>query len=526
MRSLNVLLAVLVSVCIGLGVLELGLRLIPAFAPPAKLVQFDSVTGWSKIPGKSITRRVAGEKIRFETNEHGLRDDAGVGPGKEAGTFRVLMLGDSFVQGYTVNRPDLFVDQLEGWWKSEERRVDVVNAGTEAWSTDQEVAWFLANAKEYEPDLVMLFPYENDLFWNGQPAYETGQQKPLFPTEGAYEPRELTKKAQRSWLSQAATVGFARITLGWLQLKLKGPPEMRPEFGVLLNTPPPGYDEWVARTRNALAILRDACKHIGARLIVCPIPSKSAVDPVEREFFRTWDMGLNGLPDDQWSPDRPVNQFRDLATGLGIELVDPRAALAAATKQATEGKEKLYFEGKVEWHFNAHGNKVFATWLHDELDRLEVFPPEHAARAQGAIPPHPTSGGVPAFLYVFACLWAFLGTAYCVTYPKEPKGRGVLSVGAMLGAVFTIVLGGGKLVGLLHHTWVPWIAGGFVVVVLGFVAWKLGRRLGTVLELLRSFTLRGHWYLMPLVVVLLTIGSLLVVAASSPLIAPFIYTLF
>ena len=59
-----------------------------------------------------------------------------------------------------------------------------------------------------------------------------------------------------------------------------------------------------------------------------------------------------------------------------------------------------------------------------------------------------------------------------------------------------------------------------------FVAYKLGRRLGTIAELLKSFTLRGHWYLMPLVVVLLSIGSLLVVAASSPLVAPFIYTLF
>jgi hypothetical protein len=62
--------------------------------------------------------------------------------------------------------------------------------------------------------------------------------------------------------------------------------------------------------------------------------------------------------------------------------------------------------------------------------------------------------------------------------------------------------------------------------VLGFVIYKLGRRVTTILELLRSFTLRGHWYLMPLLVVLLSIGSLLVVAASSPLIAPFIYTLF
>jgi hypothetical protein len=66
----------------------------------------------------------------------------------------------------------------------------------------------------------------------------------------------------------------------------------------------------------------------------------------------------------------------------------------------------------------------------------------------------------------------------------------------------------------------------FVAGILTFVLYKVGRRVGTILELLKAFVLRGHWYLMPLIVVLLTIGSLLVVAASSPLVAPFIYTLF
>jgi hypothetical protein len=96
----------------------------------------------------------------------------------------------------------------------------------------------------------------------------------------------------------------------------------------------------------------------------------------------------------------------------------------------------------------------------------------------------------------------------------------------MLAAVFTIVLGGGALVKMLPPSIASWVAGGFVLLVLGFVTYKLGRRIATILELLRSFVMRGHWYLMPLLVVLLSIGSLLVVAASSPLIAPFIYTLF
>jgi hypothetical protein len=523
MRALNVLLACLVSVAIGLLALELGLRLIPGLAPQPTLNRPDPVTGWSKVPGKSVVRRVAGERIRFQINEHGLRDDPGVGPGKEPGTYRVLMLGDSFVLGYTVERSELFVDLLEGWWGSEERRTDVVNAGTEGWSTDQEVAWFLANGKAYQPDLVLLFPYENDIYWNGQRAYENGIPKPVFRPDGQFEPWQPAEPRERPWLASSATLQFLQRTAGWLRGQLEGPPPLRAEFGVLLTQPPAEYEEWCRRTEGALRALRDGCSFIGARLLLCPIPSKSAVDPEEREFFRTWQRGLAGLGEDQWSPDRPVNLFLELARRLGIEALDPRSALADATRS----RGKLYFEEGVEWHFNGLGNRVFASWLHAELDRREVFPPEHRPRRPGALPePEVASGGVPAFVYVLLGLWALLGTSFCLSYPKEPRGRSFLLVGALLVLVFAIVLLGGALLRLIPHSYAPWIVASFVSVILGFVAWKLGRRLATILELLRAFTLRGHWYLMPLVVVLLTIGSLLVVAASSPLIAPFIYTLF
>ena len=87
-------------------------------------------------------------------------------------------------------------------------------------------------------------------------------------------------------------------------------------------------------------------------------------------------------------------------------------------------------------------------------------------------------------------------------------------------------LGVGALVGSLPPTAGRIVLMGLVIALLTFVAYKLGDRIGTILELLTAFALRGHWYLMPLLSVLLTVGSLLVVAASSPLVAPFIYTLF
>ena len=133
---------------------------------------------------------------------------------------------------------------------------------------------------------------------------------------------------------------------------------------------------------------------------------------------------------------------------------------------------------------------------------------------------------MPGWMVLFAILWVLLGTVYGRMYKEEPAALGFVKVGTLLASIFLIIMGGGKLVSMMPPSLGPFVVAGFVLLLLGFIAYKMGRRIGTILELLKAFTLRGHWYLMPLVVVLLTIGSLLVVAASSPLIAPFIYTLF
>jgi hypothetical protein len=247
-----------------------------------------------------------------------------------------------------------------------------------------------------------------------------------------------------------------------------------------------------------------------------PIPSHSAIDPEFAPRFAK--QALGGLPASAWSADKPVDTFLRLAGEVGLESVDARGALRAAHN----ADEPLYFS--VDWHLNPAGNRALASFLHSEVDRLAWLPAARGASSDAAATTSPKPR--PKWPFVFAGLWIALSALYFGSYPKERDWKAPLKVGAMLAAVFAIVLGAGKLVALVPAANSGFVLATFVVVVLGFVAWKLGRRIGTILELLRSFTLRGHWYLMPLLVVLLSIGSLLVVAASSPLIAPFIYTLF
>jgi len=525
MRALNVLLAVLVSLLLAAAVLEGGLRLL-GLGPRTSILHYDSKLGWSKVPGLATTRRLAEGTVDIAINELGLHDDPMSNPAKPANTFRVLMLGDSFTQGFTVGREELFVDLLEHWWRAENRRADVINAGTEAWSTDQEVAWLLEHGSAFQPDLVVLFPYENDLYWNGEPLYvQRNTPKPLFKQDGTLESRALDDIGPPPWGDRFATTLLAKPLWG------EGPdprhffnPDggsklLLKEFAVVLNQAPEFLSGALERTQGALIAMKKKCDELGARALVVPLPSHSAIDPNFRERFGADTLGV---PADRWSPDKPVDTFLALAAKAGLDTLDPRSTLRA---HATNGRE-LYFSR--DWHLNPDGNRALAKFLHDEFDQRGLFPEGHRAPTGSPVPmPEvPKHKGPPTWIFVLAGLWLALGTLYARSYRDEPAWRAYLQVAGMLALVFGIAIGGTHLIGKLP----PTIAFVLIVVLVGwlllFILYKLGRRLATTFELFFSFTRRGHWYLLPLVVVLLSIGSLLVVAASSPLVAPFIYTLF
>ncbi|MBL8857311.1 MAG: hypothetical protein JNL28_02245 [Planctomycetes bacterium] len=525
---MNVVLCFVVSALLALGVFEAGLRVLGK-GPTPSINQFDPVTGWSKTPLAQAERQTGEFHVHYAINALGLRDDPMTSPAKPAGSTRVLVLGDSFVLGYTVERADLFVDQLENWWQAEGRRVDVVNAGTEGWSTDQEVAWFETYGAAFEPDVVVLCPYENDLYWNSQTYYRRFP-KPRYTPFGDRERAVLTDPGPRRWYeSTAIGATWTAMQDRPLTWTLDGKARLNMEHAAYFLSPPEFMKEAIARTRGALVALKAACAARGAKLVMAPIPAKVSVDPRAREYlsealnprsftqrlqiWRDWPV----IDPASWSPDQPVETFLALAKDVGIHAVDARPYLREKFKDG----RPLYFQS--DWHLNPHGNRAFAEFLHDEIDRAQLLP---AATIQAAMPREIVEPPRSAALYWFGGLWLALSALYAFTYRDTPWWKAMLGVGALLGLVFGIVLGGGALLKLMPAKYSTALLVLGVLALFGFIAYKLGRRITTTLELLRAFTLRGHWYLLPLVVILLTIGSLLVVAASSPLIAPFIYTLF
>src|SRR5262245_8633491 len=411
MKVINVLLAIVVSLLVAAAVLEVGMRLL-GMGPQPTINQFDPRLGWIKKPNSSAHRKTGEYDVTFTINALGLRDDPMDSPRKPAGTYRVLVLGDSFVQGYTVERANLFVDILESWWKAEGRNVDVINAGTEGYSTDQEVLWFLDHGKDFQPDLVVLCPYENDLYWDSQPKYDR-YPKPRFEPTGEVEQRQLVDPGSPSFLS--------KLAVGKILLLLSHPPELFSPGGpknvklpmewvcYFANDPPP-MAEVKARTRGALLALKKRCNEIGAGLEVALIPNKACI---EKGAKATLDDKIGAAGG---SADTPVDTFLALCKDVDLPVIDPRASFRDDVPTAKDGH--LYYQ--KDWHLNPEGNRAFARVIHDEFDKRGVFP---AALAAAHTAPMPIPADPPAsfgVVKVFALLWALLSLGWIATYRKDP----------------------------------------------------------------------------------------------------------
>lgn len=544
MQRFNAAFTVAILVLMLFGAMEAGLRLMGA-GPQPTIHRFDEQLGWSKIPF-ARSHRVSREfDVRFQIDGLGLRDDfagqekpqdaawtaaresfladhpaADRSPKRGDNRRRVLVLGDSFALGYTVDRDELFVDLLERRFKAEQRAMDVVNAGTEGWSTDQEVVWYARHGQLFDADTVVLCTYDNDLWWNSQTKYRRFPKPRFAPFVPGRPPLQeqlvLQDPGERTW--------FESTAVGSLVANLRDPmptwsPDGKARFDMessayFVEPPAEAVQAQVfERTAAALKELERLCAQNGATLVVAPIPNKAAVVAEAEGRF----MAKFGELQDKVRPDQPVETVLKLCRQLGLNAVDARPALRAA---AAEGAS-LYYDS--DWHLDPSGNLVYAKFLYEELDKRGLLAPPLKAAEFPALPARPFRYGPFA---LWALLTLVLGTVYRRLYRDETALASYAKVGALAALVIGMAIGGSKLVAAIPPPWSMIAVLVLVAAIVTFLLVKLGPRFGTVAELLAAFTRRGHWYLMPLVVVLVTIGSLLIVAASSPLVAPFIYTLF
>jgi GDSL-like Lipase/Acylhydrolase family len=367
----STLLLFMAAVAIGLGLAEFALRALDRPRHRPAHVLCDCPYLYEQNPA------------RPDVGPQGLRDRKFAIP-KPPGVFRVLALGDSVTWGVNVPAPQTFAKVLEQLLAGRRQRVEVVNAGVLGYTAYNELQYYRAKGRIFEPDLVLIAFCMNDvvdpeLHWS-----DTPREVPEVPLE-AIPNREYHATHVRALLGPSLPF-IGRRSYLLRRLERLGDPRARPEwregrFVTIAGRRWPTYltqeddlgiqvltdyesPEW-RWLRRIYARLDDAVTADGGRLVVLVMPLSYQLE--------------DGYPF------KPEREFARYCRETGVACVD---ALAPLREHRDEGVfPPAGGDGGDIWHLTTRGHEVIARTLERSLTAAGLVPPARMAD-------HPLSASV------------------------------------------------------------------------------------------------------------------------------------
>lgn len=166
-----------VAACLAL--LELGVRIYSSLWFPRMMI-LDDRLGWKHAGGVSrVFSDEDSHRFIVTQNSYGHR-------GKQysfqrtVGKHRVLILGDSFTEGVHVSDDEVFSAQLETLATD----IEVINAGIGGYGTVQQYLYLVSEGLRFNPHLVLLMFFDNDLSDNCLSYYPGFGPRPYATLSG------------------------------------------------------------------------------------------------------------------------------------------------------------------------------------------------------------------------------------------------------------------------------------------------------------------------------------------------------
>jgi lysophospholipase L1-like esterase len=129
--------------------------------------QPDKKLGYRLVPQFEMDHQTREFRSHIKINSEGLRDHEYPAV-KDAKTFRILAIGDSFTLGLGVNSEESYPKVLETMLNGDSvnagsKKYEVINAGVDGYGTDQEYLYLQELLQRYKPDMVIVGLYSNDV---------------------------------------------------------------------------------------------------------------------------------------------------------------------------------------------------------------------------------------------------------------------------------------------------------------------------------------------------------------------------
>jgi len=223
----------IVGIIIGLFITEALIRLFPPTTIKERLrrligerkvtcIASDPVLHHRLIPNCHGVMKSLDFETEVKTNSLGLREKEITTP-KPEGIYRVLILGDSFAQGWGIDQSNRFSDLAQQELQQQGREdLEIVNAGVNSYSPILELEYLKTEGLKLNPDLVVSLldfsDLHDDYFYGGWERHDKLRQE-LFPA--SIEP--ITDSVRRpnywfNWLldhSKLAHYFYTKIATFW-----------------------------------------------------------------------------------------------------------------------------------------------------------------------------------------------------------------------------------------------------------------------------------------------------------------------
>jgi hypothetical protein len=375
---------VLFGLALALGGTELAMHLLgpslPGLYNLATFNRYHPDYGFFHRPGARGWIKTPEYTSYVQINSRGLRDREITLP-KPNGTYRLLVLGDSFVEGAQVALDETLPKQLErqlgGGQGGQGRPLDAINAGNAGFGTAQEMLFLEHEGPVYQPNLVVLVFYvDNDAANNGvriARKYKLDtEHRPFFVLDDSGDLRELPLAdvepepfgSVRDFLRNHSLLFNVGENLLTAKVSAKQYHAMRMDKDkTMYRMDPP--NEWKAAwevTEALLARAKASSNAIGADLLVVCAPSQFQI--YEQDWRELLDTD-NPAELAKYDQDAPTRRLAEVAEDAGVAMFDLTPGIRAA---AVSGDTPLYFHEDGHWTPTGHAvaARLIAAYLREQ----------------------------------------------------------------------------------------------------------------------------------------------------------------
>lgn len=267
------------------------------------------------------------------------------------GTFRILLMGDSFMEALQVPEDSMLATLMErDLTRASGRPVEVINAGVSGWGTDDALRYLTEYGLAYKPDLVVVaMTLHNDISDNLRREWHTLANGTLV----ARQPEPMSWRAYK--VAQLKAFIATRFQLYQLWRRVRHGREIR-QVGRALNShvvqlfrepSPEAITYGWQLTDQLLEAIRDTARAAGAGTAVVMLPLVYQLS--DTAFAQL--VKQSELPPEQMRIEKPQAMARLATDRLGIPTID---LLPGFREWVSAGKPQLYLGWDGHWNDAGH----------------------------------------------------------------------------------------------------------------------------------------------------------------------------